>query len=462
MLRLKIKHLTAAAIGMLVIAAAPAPQKDVKLPLIGSVPEATSEQVMLRPFLVQSWGVIKNTPVDAHMQQIMQKIAVAAADRSKATPLVYVSPIDEMLAEAGAGGAVMITTGTLNYLRNEAKLANDDTLAFILAHEAAHVYLGHTADRETTKFWTGKISKASLIAGALLGGQNMKSAGTTVILAALGESIVSNGSLFPNWSRSQEFTADKLAVDLMVKAGYSTATVGALMQALIQTEGRQKEATEKASKPTLNFGLSRLFGGGNHPLAQERDEAIRKYILEKYEDVVVPLHTTEFKKAMMRPDVTLFLQDSRKLTSGTRLLYANDFVGGAKLIQSVKSPSLRASSLGRYAIAFAEVTQKNNEGKFMSVLQQAADDPLALEVTYRSMIIIRAKNEDWIRAYGNMVVAFRRFGQERYLPHMVWIAKKAGDETTTTSLDLACTTTLDLDIMMACSNAATKGIEPGW
>lgn len=74
-----------------------------------------------------------------------------------------------------------------------------DQIAFVLAHEAAHIHLGHAAER----------SRANALMGLLR---------TTNVLAGFGLRFVLNRA----FSREQEFEADQLAVKFCARAGYAS------------------------------------------------------------------------------------------------------------------------------------------------------------------------------------------------------------------------------------------------
>jgi len=75
-----------------------------------------------------------------YVNSVMRKIARAAETRLGVTnfqPIVTVSAQHSVNAFTSPAGAVVVTRGMIQTLENE------DQLAFILGHEAAHVLLDH-------------------------------------------------------------------------------------------------------------------------------------------------------------------------------------------------------------------------------------------------------------------------------------------------------------------------------
>jgi predicted Zn-dependent protease len=162
-----------------------------------------------------------------------------AMDNPKDPKQVYIGIMDDAdinAANAG-GGQFYVTRGLL-------QKANDQQLRGIMAHEIAHEDLGHVAKLQT------------LGVGLNLG---------VILLEELfpGSSAVTPiaGSLITNsYSRSEESAADRHAVDILNRAGYSKAD---LINALEWIESQPGGA-----------------GGGGflstHPATADRIEALKR------------------------------------------------------------------------------------------------------------------------------------------------------------------------------------------
>ena len=100
-------------------------------------------------------------------------------------------------ANAG-GGEFYVTTGLL-------EKANDDQLRGVLAHEIAHDDLGHVA--------RAQVLGAGLNIGVLLLEQLIPGSGAVTPIAG---TLIARG-----YSRSEEYAADRHAVTILERAGYS-------------------------------------------------------------------------------------------------------------------------------------------------------------------------------------------------------------------------------------------------
>lgn len=145
------------------------------------------------------------------------------------------------------GGRMGVTTGLLALVRN------DDQLATVIGHEAAHVVARHAAERysQTALAQTG-LQVATGVAGDY--GQ---------AVGALGGIGAQVGVLLP-FSRRHELEADRIGVDYMQRAGYNPREALALWRLMAQQGG--------ASAPEF---------ASTHPSDSTRIAALEAYIAER-------------------------------------------------------------------------------------------------------------------------------------------------------------------------------------
>jgi predicted Zn-dependent protease len=129
---------------------------------------------------------------------------------------VRVSIVEESAINAAAGGdgRYYVTTGLLNQ-------ANDDQLRGVLAHEIAHEDLGHPAKAQVVGVGVG-------LGAALL----EKIFPGSVAIAPVAGTLISN-----NYSRPMELDADRHAVTLLKRAGYSKYTMIDALSWLMRRNG---------------------------------------------------------------------------------------------------------------------------------------------------------------------------------------------------------------------------------
>jgi predicted Zn-dependent protease len=186
-----------------------------------------------------------STVGQTRLNQIGQKVAVVS-QRPKLAYHFYVVTNREINAFSGPGGYVYVTSGLM-------KLANDDELAAVLAHEIGHVVARHSLkslqnseSMNSLADWFGSITG---VAGK-----------TAEELGKAAASMVGNGLLTMH-SRDEEREADYLGVRDTRKAGYDPNGMIGMFKKL-----------QELSKEDSSL-LGSLFS--DHPDLQERIENTR-------------------------------------------------------------------------------------------------------------------------------------------------------------------------------------------
>lgn len=141
---------------------------------------------------------------------------------------------DEVNAFAIAGGMVYINTGLLNFVKSE------DELAFIIAHELAHIDQKHCINKIKLTYLAGKVN---------------------VTLAMLVDAMKSVYDI--PFNKYDEFEADDIGVKMMQKAGYNKKG------GIIFFERLADYYEESERDPINDFVAS-------HPLSLERAKRIEK------------------------------------------------------------------------------------------------------------------------------------------------------------------------------------------
>lgn len=158
----------------------------------------------------KSYKVVEDLEVNTYVNKVGMRIVprflryLPPEDPNKILFRFYVLEDDLPNAMAFSDGSVLITTGMLKRLENEAQLA------IILGHEIAHVTNEHTRRRFETQqkqaFW---ISLAGAAAGTVLG------AAAGSLIAVFSYVLVSN-----KFSRDLEDQADRIGLYYAFEAGY--------------------------------------------------------------------------------------------------------------------------------------------------------------------------------------------------------------------------------------------------
>lgn len=185
-----------------------------------------------------------NLLVQDHINRIGQRVA---PEKSEKLFAFKVTPDPVPSAEALATGTVYVSTGLISLLDSEAQLA------YVLAHEMAHVHLDHWKERvmmekaqeamadERAK----KVARIALIStivsaagGAAVGGVSGdagRGALTGMAAGAIGGTIAGlavNRPLIVNWEVAEEDLADEFALKQVLNANYDVRQVPELYVAM--------------------------------------------------------------------------------------------------------------------------------------------------------------------------------------------------------------------------------------
>jgi Zn-dependent protease with chaperone function len=141
---------------------------------------------------------------------------VKATDHPRRLEQVQVRVMDDprINAASAGNGEFYVTTGLLNR-------ANDEQLRGVLAHEIAHEDLGHPAKAQ--------LIGTGLGLGVMLLEQLIPGSGSVAPVAG---ALVARG-----YSRPQEYEADRHAVEILRRAGYSKETMADALSWLMKIEG---------------------------------------------------------------------------------------------------------------------------------------------------------------------------------------------------------------------------------
>jgi predicted Zn-dependent protease len=141
--------------------------------------------------------------------------------------LILDSP--DINAFAAPGGLIFVSRGMLRLCKNE------DQLAAVLAHEVAHVNLGHAISAISNSRWTQAFTILGTEGAKSFGGEQLAQ-----LTAAFEGSIndITKTLMTSGYARKQEKQADAVAIKIMQRVGYNP-------RALVQVLGNM----EKNLKP---------------------------------------------------------------------------------------------------------------------------------------------------------------------------------------------------------------------
>jgi metalloendopeptidase OMA1, mitochondrial len=194
--------------------------------------------------------IVSAGPAYTEVQRVAKRIeAVAARDKPQFVWKVTLLRKNEANAYCLPGGKIVVYTGILPLVGNDAGLAT------VLGHEVAHATAEHVAERIERQHLT------EVAAAILAGGVAFTPAQYVHVLALLG---VGGTAVSLPFSRSQESEADHIGLVYMARAGYDPRQAVAFWRRM-QRASKGKEPPEFLS---------------DHPSDTHRIERVREWLPE--------------------------------------------------------------------------------------------------------------------------------------------------------------------------------------
>lgn len=324
-------------------------------------------------------------------------------------PRILFRASDTYDAYALPDNTIVISTGILQAAES------DSEVLFVLAHEYAHLLLGHhlspTVSSAGNAQLLGAVSTV-YVAGSLVS-QLRSSRGSlsavdvnrvndaTKKAATLTESLrfALDDIFTPNWSHEQEDEADALALDLLIRSNSSIdsyANVFARLQKMMdqQTASRAKgrataETTQKAleasikqigslqllgavtsgstrglawmgGKLALGLGASALSNSGNgvqkdtHLPPEERRKGLAAYFQAGYPTADPPIDTGAMvKRCKALPDYKRAISLKDTYLKARQAYFAMDFAGALNLLKAIGAGTKTAPTFVNFMAALA-------------------------------------------------------------------------------------------------------------
>ncbi|MGY0503689.1 M48 family metalloprotease [Luteimonas sp. e5] len=237
------------ALGLLAGCASTAPLRE-NAP--GSRPQAGSDEDELWYAMERAERELQRSPLlvrDPALNAYVREVACRAAAAHCRDLRVYIMDVPEFNASMAPNGVMLVWTGALLRMRNEAELA------FVLGHEA-----GHFTAQHSIRQWR-RIKDTSALINAF---QVLAFAGGAPNVAMLG-GLAGYATIF-KFSRDMEREADRLGVEALLRENYDPQAGAELWARML--------AEERARPYQKRMGLF-----STHPPSAERLEDIREVAL---------------------------------------------------------------------------------------------------------------------------------------------------------------------------------------
>src|SRR5450631_4681112 len=172
----------------------------------------------------QSGTVLEDPEVSDYIQQIGHSLSSRAEEGQH--QFYYFVVRDPIInAFAMPGGFIAINSGLILATRNENQLAG------VMAHETAHVTQRHLVRGMIDQTHAGLVSMAAMLAAILLGataGRGDPGAMEGAVLATQSAAIQHQ----INYTRTQEFEADRVGISTLASAGYDPLAMASFFESL--------------------------------------------------------------------------------------------------------------------------------------------------------------------------------------------------------------------------------------
>lgn len=230
--------------------------------------DPAAQAVDLAASLLDSYGVVANKSLDDYLGSLLAKVLNTAGVDPACCRVVVLSDLS-LHAEARPSGVILLSMGWLLHAEDEAELVA------LLAHEFAHVLHSHHGSDVAASAPTALMQAVAL--GGQLAGRIPQLQGVLTNINYL--AAATNEFLHPSWNRLQESEADRLAVDVVVRMGYSMARgPKAMLERIgsLEASAELKEEGAPDPKAAIKSWLSSI--DRRHDEAKTRvDEAIAYY-----------------------------------------------------------------------------------------------------------------------------------------------------------------------------------------
>jgi beta-barrel assembly-enhancing protease len=202
----------------------------------------------------KSGTLLEDPEVSDYIQEIGHSLS-SRAEEGQHQFYYFVLRDPVINAFAMPGGFIAIQSGLILATRNENELAG------VMAHETAHVTQRHLVRGLIDQSHAGLVSTAAMLAAILLGataGRGSPDAMEGAILATQGAAIQHQ----INYTRANEFEADRIGIGTMAAAGYDPLGMATMFEAL------NRNSPEPSRITAVQFLL-------DHPLSAERTAEAR-------------------------------------------------------------------------------------------------------------------------------------------------------------------------------------------
>jgi len=386
-------------------------------------------------------GIVPAPELTAYLNRVLAKL-LAQSPVTGVPAKVYVRASGDWGARTTADANIYVALGTL------LRLDDEDEVAALLAHEAAHVVLGH-ADADVVKDVQARAIQVSTLAldtrdfmKGLSNGTPQTGSDKAGVKEQSRALLLNTMLLTPAWTRDQEKDADLLGVDLLVRAGYSPRAMTALLEKQESFESDRAsdaeavaldkqlsafgiDVTSAAATQTgkiadgtgvagqglgavagaalgnaLSWGSKKLAAAGrSHPKTEDRIDDTKAYIKSQYADIAREPQVEPWEAAKEKGSTLEILENYIGAIEAKGELSDGDVAAAGKLVKSTLTGSTRTHAYPNYVDAAVQVASGAPAAALASYERAlTGTEPAGAIYSEATLLYLQTGNRDKARA----------------------------------------------------------------
>ena len=393
-------------------------------------------------------GFVRSTSLEQYLNQIRGRL-VAASRMTGVPGRVVMLANPSFSAYSTPDGNIYVSMGCLENLKSE------DEVAATVAHELAHVLLGHhSADLVSDVQQKGQaLYEIGIGAKTMLAGQKgVSQRDQRSIAEAQLVTDTTDKLVLPAWNRGQEREADLLGMDLLLKAGYSPPAMISMLEKLRAWEKANQESDQAfwdrvwlTAQRDVNSAVGMTYQhlvatvSVNHPKTDDRITQSAEYLERHYgnRDMAEP-RTAPWKAVTGQPEVAEVMKNYNLAFTARRELDKRN--ARQAYASAAASASGRTATdaypnwvLARSAAALGRQTEA------LDALRRAVNSAEPAAPVYEEIIFAYERAGNLGAALEWTDRAARTFGgAPRWKPPKIRLLRKAGRVADASALTLDC------------------------
>ncbi|GEM_PF-3208932 len=420
----------------------------------------------LATYLEKDVYLVESDGIEAYHRKILDRLLTGWEGPRPEVSFIFESD-ENMNAYVDVYNQIHVSTGLLRSVENE------DQLASVLAHEISHVLLKHNQQKSASKVIPWSIEMAGTLSVAAAGiaynkdkKQKYADYAEKAVIGSQSLGMAWSDMLAPSWSRNYEREADRLGLDLLIRADYNYeqfyATIEKLHDASLRRSARQeyfmgmtvaalKGSKSKFYKGDPNDKKDKMLGdlkylaassfaaltfnkiaqaNVEHDTREQRIDAIKTYLGEAYDggDLPPEADVTSYKKVLRQGSASRILDADLAAIKTIKALNEKDVSTAKRQTKSLGWGFNGAvNSVGIAQSSYKTAVQRQPDSA-IKTLRRLTQSEFAPAEAYVKLSDLYLQKRDPESAKQVLHQGINRIGRKyRFLPNLVSAHKMAGE-----------------------------------